>query len=47
MAFMFLDYNELLEPLVDMSLLKIVPISIFTATEDETCTFDVAMDHIP
>ena len=27
--------------------IKHVPISLFTATEDETCAHSVAMDHIP
>lgn len=30
-----------------MSNIKIVPISMFTATEDTTCPYDVASEYIP
>lgn len=33
--------------LVDLGNIKIVPISMFTATEDSTCPYEVALEHIP
>ena len=33
--------------MVDLSNIKIVPISMFTATDDHTCPHDVALEYIP
>ena len=33
--------------MVDLSNIKIVPISMFTATDDHTCPYDVALEYIP
>ena len=39
--------GELQTEIVDVSNIKIVPISMFTATEDHTCTYNVALEYIP
>jgi len=39
--------GELLTDMVEMSNIKIVPISMFTATGDTTCPHDVALEYIP
>ena len=39
--------GELQTEMVDLSNIKIVPISMFTATDDSTCPYNVALEYIP
>ena len=39
--------GDLLTEMVDLSSIKTVPISLFTATDDQTCPYNVALEYIP